>query len=289
MAKYLGTKQWGTIFASVLNRGKTLRDEAQRLGMKPEELLQMGDKKFTHSTEWENCKRLSEKREKKQVLQKRNSAIKAPAPAPTNASTPTPTPEPAPAPAAPADPMEELLRRKEELQREVAEFASSLEKAREILQIRQESLSDAQSVLEKAQAAVQKAEAEEADAKAVVQETQEQRGKIQQELQVVEQEIQRLKEKTVYLIDPWFTGELPEDGTFFSTVEMEGVTLREVPEEYLPEASLEGVLLFDFVPDYKKARVFCGLVTQFELEETPYSLLVSDERVKELLKMYIGK
>ena len=78
-------------------------------------------------------------------------------------------------------------------------------------------------------------------------------------------------------------------GTFFSTVEMEGVTLQNVPEEYLPEASLEGVLLFDFVPDYKKARVFCGLVAKYELEETPYKLLVSDERVKALLKMHIGK
>lgn len=284
MANYLGTKQWGTVFASVVNRGKTLRDEAQRLGIEYEELLQMGDKKFSHSTEWENCKRLSEKREKKQVPKKRKPVTTKES-APTSAQTDTSTPAPAPAH---SDSMEELLRKKEGIQKEFVTCATSLEEAEAILAIRQEALSDAQSVLEKAQAAVQKAEAEEADAKAVVQETQEQRGKIQQELQVVEQEIQRLKEKTVYLIDPWYTGELPQYGTFFSTVEMEGVTLQKVPEEYLPEKTLEGVLLFDFIPDYKKARVFCGLVAKYELDETPYHILVSDERLKELLKMYIG-
>ena len=70
---------------------------------------------------------------------------------------------------------------------------------------------------------------------------------------------------------------------------MEGVEKLEVSEDYLPAASVEGILLFDYVPDYRKARLFAGLVAQFELEENPYKLLVSDERVKELLKMYIGK
>lgn len=187
-----------------------------------------------------------------------------------------------------ADPMEELLRKRDELQRELAASASSLEKAEAILAIRQGALTDAQAVLQKAQMAVRQAEKEVQDAQAKVQRAEKQQAETQEKLQGVEKVIQELKEKTIYLVDPWFNGTLPEYGTFISTVEMEGVKTQEVSEDYLPEASLEGVLLFDFVPDYKKARIFVGLVAKFELEETPYKLLVSDERVKELLKRHIG-
>ena len=282
--------QWCKIMNRVHYDGSSLTNEAQKLGITLEELIKMGDEYHKGRTnegekEWGRTKRESAPRDKKfRPKKKKTTPVPAPAPAPT----PAPASEPTPAPT-PADPMEELRRNKDELQRKVASCAASLEEAEEILQIRQGALKEAQGLLEKAQLAVKKAEADEAEAKTEVQQAQAELAKVQGEIQQVEQEIQELREKSIYLIDPWFTGTLPEYGTFLSTVEMEGVKTQAVPEEYLPEASLEGVLLFDFVPDYKKARVFCGLVAKFELEETPYSLLVSDERVKKLLDMYIGK
>ena len=255
--------QWGTIFANVLNRGKTLQDEALHFGTDKDTLIKMGNEKFSHSPEWENCKRVSAQREKKQVLKKTFSS-QMNALAPTSAPSPTSAPTPA-------------LREKEKLQKRVASCASSLEAAEAILAVRKEALTDARSVLEKVQLAVENAEADEAEANAAVQRAEEQQATVQAELQQVEEKIQKVKEKTIYLVDPWFKGVLPEYGTFISTVEM----------EYLPEVTLAGVLLFDYVPDYKKARLFAGLVAKFELEENPYHLLVSDERVKELLKMYI--
>lgn len=281
-----------------------LTQEAQKLGITREEIIAMGDE--AHKVggnerwhEWTRTKRESANRDKQMQPRKRKRAVSTPASAPTHASTPGPISAPAPAPEpapAPTDSMEELLRKKEELQKELVNCTSSLKEAEAILQIRQGSLKDAEAVLKKAQEALSAAVTAVAEsetsvkiATTTVQQAQAQQAQAQQELQGVEQAIKELKEKSVYLIDPWYTGELPQYGTFLSTVEMERVTVEEVPEEYIPERTLDGVLLFDFVPDYYKARDFCGLVAKFELEEMPYTILVSDGRVKELLKMYIGK
>ena len=64
--KKLNRDIWGTIFANVLNRGKTLDQEASRLGIETFDLIAMGDEKFSHSKEWVKCKRISKKRYKKQ-------------------------------------------------------------------------------------------------------------------------------------------------------------------------------------------------------------------------------
>lgn len=307
--------QWGTIFANVQNRGKTLRDEALRFGIDEATLIKMGDEKFPHSSEWDNCKRVSAKREKKQTLKNGTSSIPeaptqkmsvlvptpaptpepAPAPAPTNASTPTPTPEPAPAPTpTPADPMEELLRKREELQKELEDRAALLDEAEEILQIRQGTLAEAQSVLEKAQEALQAAVTAVAESETsvkmatiAVQQAQTQQKELQQELQGVEQAIQELKEKTIYLVAPWFTGTLPEYGTFISTVEMEGVQVVKVPEEYLPPFSWETAKLFKFVEDFQKASDFAGLAAMYTLDEIQYIILNTDKRVEDLVTKYL--
>ncbi len=73
MAKvYLRNDQWGTVFANIETRGKTLEEEAIRLKMEVKVLIAYGDKKFWRkSKRWEACKRLSEKRAKKQAPKKR--------------------------------------------------------------------------------------------------------------------------------------------------------------------------------------------------------------------------
>ncbi len=59
---------WGTIFANVLNRGRSLEQEASRLGMEANDLIAIGNKKFSNSKKWEECKRTSKKRCKKKHL-----------------------------------------------------------------------------------------------------------------------------------------------------------------------------------------------------------------------------
>jgi len=301
MAK-ITNQEWCDIMNRIHSGRSCLTQEAQKLQITLDELIAMGDevhngKGNEREKEWRQTKRESAQRDKKMQPRKRKRAVSTPASAPTHASTPGPISAPAPAPEpAPTDSMEELLRKKEELQKKLVNCTSSLKEAEAILQIRQGSLKDAEAVLKKAQEALSAAVTAVAEsetsvkiATTTVQQAQAQQAQAPQELQGVEKAIQELKEKSVYLIDPWYTGELPQYGTFLSTVEMERVTVEEVPEEYIPGRTLDGVLLFDFVPDYYKARDFCGLVAKFELEEMPYTILVSDGRVKELLKMYIGK
>lgn len=200
------------------------------------------------------------------------------------------TTEASPAPVVtPEDPMKELLRKKDDLQGELDLCKASLEQATDILGIRQKIYDKAKAVLEDAKKVAQNAEAEVTESQKLAQQAQEQYENVQDELRRVEAEIQELREKSIYLIDPWYNGELPEYGTFISSVEMEGVSVQEVPEEYLFKATVEEILLFDYVPDYKKARLFAGLVAKFELEGISYKLLVSDDRVKSLLEIYIGK
>ena len=309
MAK-ITNQEWYDLMNRIHSGRSCLTQEAQKLEITLDELIAMGDE--THKggdnekwKEWCKTKRESSKRDKKMARPRKMrkpaiTSVSAPAqelaPAPDPAPAPALAPEPAPAPAAPADRMEELLHKREKLQRQNADCASFLEKAEAILDIRQGGLADAKAVLEKAKKALSAAVTAVAESETsvkiatiAVQQAQAQQAQAQQELRGVEQAIQELKEKSVYLIDPWYTGELPQYGTFLSTAERKGVTIEEVPEEYIPERTIDGVLLFDFVPSYEKARVFCGLVAKYEIEGTPYQLLVSDERVEELLKMYIGK
>jgi len=298
--------QWGTIFANVQNRGKTLRDEALRFGIDEATLIKMGDEKFPHSSEWDNCKRVSAKREKKQTLKNGTSSIPeaptqkmsvlvptpaptpepAPAPAPTNASTPTPTPEPAPAPTpTPADPMEELLRKKGEIQKKVEDCDSSLKEAEAILEIRQGTLAEAQSVLEKAQMAVQQAKAEEAEAKTAVQQAQTELAEEQTALKRVEEEIQK---NFVYLIAPWYLGTLPECGTFISSEQMEGCNVLKAKENIEPDFKEMISSGFDLGSEYVRALAFVALVQDFVLDGKKHNVLNTDQRVQKLLDKYIG-
>lgn len=286
MAKIsLRSSQWGTIFASVENRGKTLEDEAIRLKITVKDLIACGDEKFSRNPKrWEECKRLSEKREKKQTPKKRKPAVSQ-----DSTSAPKlPEPVSAPTPAASSDPMEELLRKKGELQKELVTCAKSLEKAEDILAIRQEALADVQAVLEEAQIAVQQAEAEETEAKQAVQLVQAQHAETMEKLQGVEKVIQELKEKTIYLVDPWFTGTLPEYGTFLSTVEMEGVQVLKPVETIEPDFKDMVSSGFDLVSEYTRALSFVSLVQEYILKGEAHSVLNTDPRVKKLLDKHIG-
>lgn len=288
---HIKAHQWGTICCNVLNRGKTLQDEATRLGIDEATLIKMGDDKFHHSQEWEETKRTSEKRSKQKKQRRKPVSVET---APKTAaielvSTTAPVVEDDNVTENIDVEMSKLLQQKEEIENKMTGLTSVVEENREIFRIRQEAFASAKAVLEKAQVAVQKAQAELDKSKNALCQAEGEKEEAQRRLKHLEKEITELKEKAIYLVDPWYTGNLPQFGTFISTVEVEGVKVQvqEVPEIYLPEASLEGVLLFDFVPDYKKARVFCGLVAKYEIEGIHYNLLVEDERIKNLLKMYV--
>ena len=186
------------------------------------------------------------------------------------------------------DPMDALLIQKEKLEEEIESLSYSLEKANEILSVRLETEKKAKSALQRALALAKNAEADVVCAHLAVTQIEQRVADAQDALKEVFGNIEELKVNTIWLIDPWYSGEMPGYGTCFSVVEREGVTIQKVDEDYLPEARVEDILMFDLVPDYRKAREFCGLVAMFELEGKSYKLCVGNDRVKALLKMYIG-
>ena len=186
------------------------------------------------------------------------------------------------------DPMNKLVQENVELEKELDASCHNLEKVKGMLDIRIEAAQKAKSALQRAQAIAENAEADVVCAQLAVKEAKKRLVDVQEALKEVSANIEELKANTIWLIDPWYSGEMPGYGTCFSVVERELVTVQQVETDYLPEATLEGVLLFDYVPDYKKAREFCGLVTKYELENKKYKTCISDERVKALIKMYVG-
>lgn len=277
--------EWGKIMNQV-KRGASLITEAEKFGMTREELVAQGDQKYSrNSRQWEECKRLSEKREKKQTLKKKSSVVPLTL---ASASTPVPDSEIAPTSAPATDLMEELLLKKEKLQRQNADCASSLEEAKAILSIRQGALTDAQAVLAKAQQAVQQATADVEETETCIRQAQTELAKVQGEIQQVEQEIQKLREKIIYLVDPWFNGEFPAFGTFLSTVEMEGVQVLKPVETIEPDFKDMVSSGFDLVSEYTRALSFVSLVQEYILKGEAHSVLNTDPRVKKLLYKHIG-
>lgn len=361
------TSEWKKVFGNVLNRGSTLTDEEERLGLPPGTLKTQGDKKWRTDPKWARVLRESERNEKAQNRKKgRNPAptVSAPAPTPTpTASAPAPTtpapttptekpealpptlvrkpsveaesdkPEPLPPTLAkkhePLPPtlakpknsepteaptatttqltqptLEELEAKKASLRAELETMSDQLAKARQIVLIRTETEQQAAEAAGKARVAFEEAnrlmrEAEdtwrqakaEADkAKAEVAELEAEQAKSEADLKVLASEIETVKEKMnkmIYMVDPWYTGDLPEFGTFISSEPMEGVEVVEVPKDYTVELVTQSILLFSDTRDVIRAKAFTELIWMYGDRGIQYTLLTEEGSVmNEFLKMY---
>lgn len=307
MAKRVTNQQWCDLMNRVHSGRSCLTVEAEKIGITLEELIALGDETHTggdaeREKEWRKTKRESSKRDKQMSRPRKRSkksvathgpSIESSVEPASELSTEEASEQPVIVEVATEQPMpeevtlEQLLERKSNSEKNLKIKMQAVETAKSILAIRERTLEKARVVLEKAQKAFSEAETDMSGAQNSFNQAENELLNAQQSLQQVDSEIEDLKNNTVYLVDPWYAGTLPEFGTFFSTVEMEGITVLDVPDVYLPKATVDGILLFDYVPDYKKARVFVGLVIMHELEGRPYTLLVTDERVEALMKMNI--
>ena len=320
--KFINGFEWDKVFGNILNRGLTLADEAEKLGLPQESLEVQGDKKWGSDPKWAKVKRESERHEKAQNRKKgKNPApiVSAPAPAPT---TPTEKPEalpptlakpknsePTEAPTATTTQLtqptlEELEAKKASLRAELETMSDQLAKARQIVLIRTETEQQAAEAAGKARVAFEEAnrlmrEAEdtwrqakaEADkAKAEVAELEAEQAKSEADLKVLASEIETVKEKMnkmIYMVDPWYTGDLPEFGTFISSEPMEGVEVVEVPKDYTVELVTQSILLFSDTRDVIRAKAFTELIWMYGDRGIQYTLLTEEGSVmNEFLKMY---
>ncbi len=202
------------------------------------------------------------------------------------AKTSTPTPAPVQTAQTPAaGPMEGLLQKKEALQRKLAKKDLSLRKTREILRDKENDLTKAIAEFEKAQEAVLETRIALIEAQESMRQEDLQHETIRQELKAVEEEIQR---NQVYLVAPWYSGVFPQYGTFFSTVEMEGVQVLESTEVIKPKFDDMLSAGFDLGSEYMNALAFVALVQEYILKGQSHSVLNTDPRVQKLLDKHIG-
>lgn len=306
MAKRVTNQQWCDLMNRVHSGRSCLTQEAEKLGMTLEELIAIGDEAHTggdaeREKEWRQTKRESSKRDKQMAKPRKRSKKSLATPEPSIESSVEPaselsteeaseqtvivedTKEPVPEEVT----LEQLLERKSNSEKKMELMKLNLESTKEILSIRQQTLENARLVLEKAQNAFSQAEAEVLETQKSIQSWEKGMDDVRQKLQELETEINN---KKVYLVNPLYRGELPEIGTFISSSEIEdlkGISVEEVPAEYIPEDKVKGVFLFEKVSEYRKAIAFVGLVIKYELEGKSYNLIVEDERVEALMDMNI--
>lgn len=113
------------------------------------------------------------------------------------------------------------------------------------------------------------------------------------EKQRIENQITELKNKKIYLVDPSYTGEKPEYGTFYSTTSVENfgaLSIVEPNKEFAIEPDLKDMLVagFDSFKEYSNALRFVMLCAEYACKDAKYSVLVEDERLERLIKTHVG-
>ena len=176
---------------------------------------------------------------------------------------------------------------------EISDEERKLNEATQILSIREETVAETQQVLDKAQEALNEAQLERDKAKNEVAHYTQSIEVLKTKLAEIETQITRLKNKTIYLVAPGYTGKKPEFGTFYSTTKVNGYeTLSVVRAEidYAIEPELKDMIFagYDSYKEYMEGLRFVMLCVEFTFKGTDYHVLEEDERLRRLLKTHIG-
>ena len=98
-----------------------------------------------------------------------------------------------------------------------------LAEATSILEIRKETLKEVQKVFDDAKKALEDANSEVSSAEKAVEASNAKLKDFQSRLAEVDRKIEMEENKSIYLVAPGYTGEVPEHGTFISSVDVKGI------------------------------------------------------------------
>ena len=195
-------------------------------------------------------------------------------------------------------PVDELKRMEEErtsLVKNIAIIERTLATATSILNIRNKKFTDTQKVFNEAKQALEVAKVEQEDAQKDVENATIQLQKFNLSLSNIDQKIETEKKKrSIYLVAPGYTGEIPSFGTFISTVDIiDGISKVDKitpASDFKIKPDFEEMVDagYDSAQEYAKILKFVELISQFIYNEKAYTLLVSDERIKNLITLHIG-
>lgn len=173
----------------------------------------------------------------------------------------------------------------------ISEEEKALEEASKILEIRENKVSETQKVFDKAKAVLSDAKKERDETKKTVRQYTRSIDKMKATLNDLESQIIDLKNKTIYLVAPGYTGKKPEFGSFYSTTAVEGFESLSVvqAEDYVIEPEFKDMVIagYDSIKEYMEGLRFVMLCLEYACNDTDYTVLVDDERLKKLLKAHV--
>lgn len=197
-----------------------------------------------------------------------------------------------------SQPVDELKKMEEErtnLINTIATVEKTLATANSILNIRNQKFADTQKVFNEAKQALEVAKVKQEDAQKDVENATIQLQKFNLSLSNIDQKIETEKKKrSIYLVAPGYTGEIPSFGTFVSTVDtINGISKVDKitpASDFKIKPDFEEMVDagYDSAQEYAKVLKFVELISQFIYNEKAYTLLVSDERIKNLITLHIG-
>ena len=113
----------------------------------------------------------------------------------------------------------------------------------------------------------------------------------QSRLAEVDRKIEMEENKSIYLVAPGYTGEVPEHGTFISSVDVKGIanlkveTLgTEIEPNFLDMINAG----FDSAQEYARALKFVTLIEYYLCNDMQYNVLVSDSKIQKLISEHSG-
>lgn len=115
---------------------------------------------------------------------------------------------------------------------------------------------------------------------------------LKQALSEIEIKIEKEKNKTIYLVAPGYSGEIPSFGTFISTEKIDNIKINLIfpLTEFFFKPDFNEMINagYNSAQEYINALRFIALISEFVCGEKNYILLVSDKKIQKLIHIYIG-
>lgn len=188
--------------------------------------------------------------------------------------------------------VQKLEQKKKALENSLSETESKLANFSTDLENQKKALSEKQEAFNKAKCDLDAAKAKYESAQTKVNSYSSQRDFLKGKISEVVSQISEIKNRAVYLVAPGFNGKVPEYGTFFSTVPVNGLANLKIiaaSPEYEIKPELDNMLDsgYDSFSEYSEGLNFIMLCAEFTCCDKEYKVLVSDERIEKLLHSHI--
>lgn len=192
-----------------------------------------------------------------------------------------------------SDCLENLESQRRSIEETISKQEKSLSEAGQILEIHEESLKETQKVFDEAKRLLAEAKKKRDEAKHIVEYGTKHLEELKRALENLAKQITEVRNKTVYLVAPGFSGKKPEYGTFYSTEQVEGyeeLHIQEPSEEYAIEPDLKDMVIagYDSYKEYMAGLRFIMLCAEFTFKDVEYTILVDNAMIEKLLKVHIG-